>query len=192
MRATSRAASPAGARAASASSGGTPRVHRALARAVRASTCRRTAIVRGEQLLGLPGQRSDGAVLEMSCAGMRTRGGHRRADRLIIVWVIAVALLGGACDGSNAARAPGDSSLGCNTNADCSTELVCYFQSGAPCASSGGACVKRLTATCPQSAGSGCPCLDLSTQGDCPSGNSGAACQGGDLPAQCWICHLPV
>jgi hypothetical protein len=53
-----------------------------------------------------------------------------------------------------------------------------------------GTCVTRTTATCNQSIGAGCPCLDTS-QGNCNE-NAGGYCQGADDPTACWTCHLPV
>jgi hypothetical protein len=76
---------------------------------------------------------------------------------------------------------------GCKTNAECAEGSMCFFRSGTSCGGSGGVCVSRTAATCPQTRGAGCPCLDVPAL-DCPKG--AGACQGGDQPTGCWLCYV--
>jgi hypothetical protein len=79
----------------------------------------------------------------------------------------------------------------CQVNSDCDPGQVCYVGLASNCsASTGGTCVTRRTETCPQSIGSGCPCVDVSA-GACGQ-NAGGYCHGSDAASACWACQLPV
>jgi hypothetical protein len=79
----------------------------------------------------------------------------------------------------------------CQFNSDCDAGQVCYVGFAPTCASSnGGTCVTRRADTCPQSLGSGCPCVDVSA-GSCNQ-NAGGFCHGTDDANACWACQLPV
>jgi hypothetical protein len=108
-----------------------------------------------------------------------------------ILFAVLVAL-GGACNNSGSSSQPTGSpaSSACKTNADCPAGKACYFQTGMACGGAGGVCVARLSPTCPQTRGGGCPCLDVASTA-CPPGQGGAACQGGDVPTACWYCYIP-
>jgi hypothetical protein len=107
------------------------------------------------------------------------------------ILVGAVIALGCACSNSSAPSSPSGASSGsaCKTNADCAAGKVCYFQTSQACGGPDGVCVPRLSTPCSQTLGAGCLCLGVDSA-SCPGG-IGAACQGGDLPAQCWYCHIP-
>ena len=82
-----------------------------------------------------------------------------------------------------------DGPRGCHVNADCDTGQICFVGLSTGCQNKTGVCVGRLPSQCAQTAGTGCPCLDVNL-GAC-NGNSGGYCSGNDDSQACWYCQLP-
>lgn len=114
-----------------------------------------------------------------SSGGTPSSGGATSAGGSGTGGVVSTGGLAGTGGVSTAAR--------CMQNQDCDTGFVCYTGLAAPPAN--GYCVRRLSAACTPTSGSGCPCLEIAIKDDhsC-EGILGGYCTGTDDPTASWYC----